>query len=167
MKLEIELKIQKGIRDAEDEIVKSVQTALNKLDSYGDLEESQFRNLLNVATSTDSSEVVKNFLRYQTGRGDKWGKGSDSLAEVIITHITALHSKAKTILQEAQKVAEDKREIIQEKEVAKPQEILSNQSEEIENQLKSKEIHMELIRRYLGYGSRHLVYIKLEPKKTK
>jgi hypothetical protein len=167
MKLEIELKIQKGIRDAEDEIVKSVQTALNKLDSYGDLEESQFRNLLNVATSTDSSEVVKNFLRYQTGRGDKWGQGSESLAEVIITHITALHSKAKTILQKAQEVAKDKREIIDEKEAPKPKEISSDRSEEIENQLKSKKIHMELVRRYLGYGSRHLVYIKLQQKKTK
>lgn len=176
MKLEIELKIQKGIRDAEDGIVEAIQTALNKRDSYGDLEESQFRNLLNVATSTDSSEVVKNFLRYQTGRGDKWGQGSESLAEVIIIHIADLYKKAETILKKAQEIVKDESEVIAGEEIMKPQKTISSQSEAtaenaqttIENQLKSKEIHMELVRRYLGYGSRYLVYLlKSKLKKTK
>ena len=140
MSLEVELRIQKGIRDAEDEIVTAIETALDKK-NYGKsgkdkLEESQFRNLLNVATSTDSPEVVKNFLRYQTGRDKKWGQGEGSLAEAIIHDIQKLLKiKAETIAKNA------------------------NVTEGIE--AKTKEIHIDLIRRYLGYGSRHLVYKKL------
>jgi hypothetical protein len=143
MTLEIELKIQKGIRDAEDEIIMAIEKALNEK-KYGKydpknpkdpktLEESQFRNLLNVATSTDSSEVVKNFLRYQVGRDEKWGRGKESLAEAIVTDIQQfLKNKAGAIATTAGVV----------EELA----------------AKTKEIHIELIRRYLGYGSRHLVY---------
>jgi hypothetical protein len=137
MALEIELKIQKGIRDAEDDIVRAIEDALDKKE-YGKigsktLEEAQFRNLLNVATSTDSSEVVKNFLRYQVGRDEKWGRGKESLAEAIVTDIQQLlKNRAGAIATDA-KVTGD---------------LLA----------KTNQIHMELIRRYLGYGSRHLVY---------
>jgi hypothetical protein len=141
MSLEVELKIQKGIRDAEDEIVQAIESALEQK-SYGkiigdknELEEAQFRNLLNVATSTDSSEVVKNFLRYQVGRGEKWGRGQNSLAEAIVTDIQGLlKNKAKTIAENAL--------------------VIENVT------TKTNEIHMDLIRRYLGYGSRYLVYKK-------
>jgi hypothetical protein len=152
MTLEIELKIQKGIREAEDEIVQAIEDALDKKE-YGKydpknskdpktLEEAQFRNLLNVATSTDSSEVVKNFLRYQVGRDEKWGRGKGSLAETIVTDIQQLlKNKAGAIAAKA-KVVED----------------IST---------KTNEIHMELIRRYLGYGSRHLVYKRKGENLTK
>lgn len=146
MSLEIELKIQKGIRDAEDEIVQAIETALDKK-VYGKtgnkaLEEAQFRNLLNVATSTDSAEVVKNFLRYQVGRDEKWGRGEGSLAEAIVTDIQQfLKIKAEVIANNARVTNED----------------LAS---------KTKEIHMDLIRRYLGYGSRHLVYTKNHKEKS-
>jgi hypothetical protein len=71
---EQELKIQQGIRLAEDAIVKAIENALEH-SKYGDLEESQFRNLVRVSTSTESTEVIKNFLRYQVGRDNKWGRG--------------------------------------------------------------------------------------------
>jgi hypothetical protein len=141
MSLEVDLKIQKGIRDAEDEIVQAIELALEQK-SYGkkigdknELQEAQFRNLLNVATSTDSSEVVKNFLRYQVGREEKWGRGANSLAEAIVTDIQGmLKNKAEAIAKNAL--------------------VIENVT------AKTKEIHMDLIRRYLGYGSRYLVYKK-------
>lgn len=83
----VELKIQKEIRRNEDFLVLWIQDALDKKTSYGDLEESQFRNLVRVADTTDSPEVVKNFLRYQVGRDKKWGRGKDSLAERIVLDI--------------------------------------------------------------------------------
>jgi len=136
--LRVELTVQKGIREAEDGIVNAIETALDTK-KYGnnggkkDLEESQFRNLLNVATSTKSTEVVKNFLRYQVGRDEKWGRGKDSLAEAIIEDIQKLlKENAITIAQDA------------------------GITENLPS--KTNEIHMELIRLYLGYGSRHLVY---------
>ena len=127
---QIELKIQQGIRQAEDTLVTQIQNALDKKTEYGDLEESQFRNLVAVANSSDSAEVIKNFLRYQVGRDKKWGRGKASLAERIINDID------QTIKTEAEKIAKE----------AKAKD--------------SKDIHLELIRRYLGYGARYLTYLR-------
>jgi hypothetical protein len=121
-----QFKIQKGIRLVEDDLVIWIQTALDET-SYGDLEEAQFRNLVRVADTTDSAEVIKNFIRYQVGRDKKWGRGRDSLAEKIILDIDS------NIKKEAEKIADD-------------------------NQADYKPIWLELIRRYLGYGARHLKY---------
>lgn len=73
----VELKIQKGIRQAEDDLVLWIQDALDQCE-YGKLgrsklEEAQFRNLVRVADTTDSPEVIKNFVRYQVGRDDNGG----------------------------------------------------------------------------------------------
>lgn len=128
-----ELKEQRGIRQAEDDLVQWIEAALNTC-AYGKsgrnkLEESQFRNLVRVADTTDSAEVIKNFLRYQVGREAKWGRGKDSLAERIVRDIDdALQKKATQIAQAAG-------------------------SDNV------KAIWLELIRRYLGYGSRHLTYL--------
>ncbi|GBO53387.1 hypothetical protein APA_1294 [Pseudanabaena sp. lw0831] len=129
-----ELKVQRSIRQAEDEIVTAIQTALDEC-QYGKsgrdiLEESQFRNLVRVSDTTDSAEVIKNFLRYQVGRDTKWGRGDQSLATRIISDIDV---RIKAIAQA------------------------------IANTTKSgdfKPIHLELIRRYLGYGARHLKYLR-------
>ncbi|MEH2034082.1 MAG: hypothetical protein V7K67_31490 [Nostoc sp.] len=123
-----ELEIQKNIRQAEDDLVTWIQNALDKT-KYGDLEESQFRNLVRISDTTESAEVIKNFIRYQVGRDKKWGRGKESLAEKIIEDIDV------NIKKNAQIIAEC-------------------------CQTDYKPIWLELIRRYLGYGARHLKYIK-------
>lgn len=132
-----ELRIQKGIRQAEDDLVLWIQAALDKCEYGNDndkLEESQFRNLVRVSDTTDSPEVIKNFLRYQVGRVNKWGQGEKSLANQIIQDIdTNLKQKAETIAQESR-------------------------SSDL------REIWLELIRRYLGYGSRYLKYLNSLPE---
>jgi hypothetical protein len=122
-----QLKIQKEIRLAEDDLVIAIQEALDET-QYGDLEEAQFRNLVRVADTTDSREVIKNFLRYQVGRDKKWGSGKNSLAARIIKDIDT------TLKDKADKIARS-----------------THASDE-------KPIALELIRRYLGYGARHLTY---------
>ncbi|BAY83093.1 hypothetical protein NIES267_25790 [Calothrix parasitica NIES-267] len=123
-----QLKIQKGIRQAEDKLVSDIQDILDDKTSYGNLEESQFRNLLRVADSTESPEVIKNFLLYQVGRDRKWGQGQNSLAKKIINYISKeIHQKAKDIAKNA-------------------------------NSEETNLIQIELVRRYLGYGARYLVY---------
>ncbi|MDB9526787.1 hypothetical protein PN498_12375 [Oscillatoria sp. CS-180] len=131
---EHELEIQRGIRQAEDALVIAVEDALNTCEyptsGRDKLEESQFRNLVRVADSTESPEVVKNFIRYQVGRERKWGRGEKSLAERIIQDIDSrLNTSAQEIVKAAQETDEKKR------------------------------VWMELIRRYLGYGARHLRYL--------
>ena len=129
----IELQVQKAIRQTEDDLVIWIQDALDTCE-YGksgkeELEESQFRNLVRVADTTDSAEVIKNFLRYQVGRDKKWGRGEKSLATRIIQDIDG------NIKTNAGIIAES-------------------------SQTDFKPIWLELIRRYLGYGSRHLKYLK-------
>ena len=132
---QVELKIQRGIRQAEDKVVVAIQAALDDKKTYGELEESQFRNLVRVAETTDSTEVIKNFLRYQVGRDKKWGRGKASLASRIIKDIDNLLKKL------AEKIS---------KEVG----------EEF-----TQRVWLDLIRRrYLGYGSRHLKYLNPSKK---
>ena len=128
-----ELGILKGIRQAEEDVVIAIEKAL----AVGDypkngrdkLEASQFRNLVRVADTTESPEVVKNFLRYQVGRERKWGRGKGSLAEHIVGDIDGL------LKEQAAKIAKEA------------------------ESADSRRVHMELIRRYLGYGSRRLRYL--------
>jgi hypothetical protein len=128
-----EFQIQKGIREAEDDLVIAIEERLNNKQSYGDLEDSQYRNLMHVADTTDSIAVIKNFLRYQLGRDKKWGTGKESLAEKIIDDIdNKLQKKAQEIVKKAK---------VNENEKLRP-------------------IWLELTRRYIGYGSRHLKYLK-------
>ncbi|MBD2384745.1 hypothetical protein [Cylindrospermum sp. FACHB-282] len=95
----IELQVQKGIRQSEDDLVIWIQDALDET-KYEDLQESQFRNLVRVADTTESVEVIKNFIRYQVGREKKWGRGEGSLAERIIKDIDNNIKKAAQIIGE-------------------------------------------------------------------
>ena len=124
----IELQVQRAIRQSEDDLVTRIQDALDNT-KYGDLEESQFRNLVRVADTTDSAEVIKNFIRYQVGRDKKWGRGKESLAERLIQDIDGNIKQTAGIIAEC-------------------------------SQIDFKPIWLELIRRYLGYGSRHLKYLR-------
>jgi hypothetical protein len=132
-----QLKIQQGIRQAEDDLVSLIEKALDNKSSYGKLEESQFRNLLRVAEVTESPEVIKNFLRYQVGRDEKWGQGKNSLAEQIITDIQ------EELKPKAEEIAKD-----------------SGGGD-------YKPILIALTRLYLGYGSRYLKYLNSLPKEDK
>ncbi|WP_414573277.1 hypothetical protein [Nostoc sp. CCY 9925] len=129
----IELKIQKDIRQAEDDLVTAIETALDTCDypkeGKDKLEEAQFRNLVRVADTTDSAEVIKNFLCYQVGRDNKWGTGKNSLAAKII------HDIDHDLKTQANKIA-------------------NNYSG-----VNFKPIWLDIIRRYLGYGSRYLKYL--------
>lgn len=127
-----EFKIQKGIRETEDYLVIAIEARLNNKQLYGDLEESQYRNLMHVADTTESIEVIKNFLRYQLGRDDKWGKGEESLAKKIIDDIDKqIQPKAQEIVKKSGYTQEEK----------------------------LRTVWLELTRRYLGYGSRYLKYL--------
>lgn len=128
----VALKVQKAIRQAEDDLVIAIETALdnceyNKNDKK--LEESQFNNLLRVADTTDSPEVIKNFICYQVGRDEKWGRGKKSLAAQIIQDINI------------------------------PLKIRANEIFTANPGADLKYIWIQLIRRYLGYGSRYLLYL--------
>ena len=166
--LQIALKIQKAIRDYEDDLVQKIEAAFEQ--KYGQLDPSQYQNLVQVALSTESPEVIKNFLRYQVGRDKKWGSGEGSLAEAIIKDIQgdlAKQSEAiiKGIQDDLQKqsaeIAKAASEAIKENirdNLEKKAQLLADAAKNVINQ--RKDVHIELIRRYLGYGKRHLTFLK-------
>lgn len=176
-----ELQIQKQIRQAEDDLVTWVEAALNDTKTYGDLQESQFRNLVRVADTTESPEVIKNFLRYQVGRDKKWGEGKNSLAEKIVADIDKkIKEKVEEIATNIVKGLEKDGEKKDSKDLECQIENVDGESDkgietkdlecQIENadgesdkgmeESEKKGIWVELIRRYLGYGARRLKYLK-------
>lgn len=56
-----------------DEVVRHGGELARKLQG-GAMRENQIRNVLDVAKSTSSIEVVANFIRYQIGRSSDWGR---------------------------------------------------------------------------------------------
>ncbi|MBD2298844.1 hypothetical protein [Nostoc sp. FACHB-190] len=126
-----EFKIQKEIRQIEDDLVIAIEKILKDKNSCENLEEAQYRNLMHVADTTESIEVIKNFLRYQLGRDKKWGVGENSIAQRIINDIDGLlHNQAEKIVEKVNYIE------------------------------RFKSLRLDLTRRYLGYGSRRLKYIK-------
>ncbi len=130
----IGIKAKKEIEDKLDELVENSQNLIDETRvSNSKLEKTQFRNLLDLASSSDSFKVMENFILYQMGRdtkGESWSKSSNekSFGDSLIDKLKSLEEKAKEI---AGKTKDD-----------------------------TKAIHLELIRLYLGFASRYFTYKK-------
>ena len=69
----IDVKIAKSIEERYDDLVKLAEKRIEDTKIYeGKLEESQLRNLQNLANATDSVKVLENFICYQMGRHREW-----------------------------------------------------------------------------------------------
>ncbi|BAY62049.1 hypothetical protein NIES22_21160 [Calothrix brevissima NIES-22] len=125
----LSLDIQQSISQAEAELLIAIQNILDNKSFDNELEESYLRNLLKVSETTESTEVIKNFLRYQVGRDRKLSREADCAYTKIIHDIDGkIQDLAKKIAQE-------------------------NQTDNVNS------IWLYLIRRYLGYGLNYLKFI--------
>lgn len=79
-----------------DSIVRLAEEGVQKGRATGKTEESQFRNLQNIASVTDSTLVLKNFIRYQIGRRYI----DEKVGRQILEDIEALEKKAEQIAEE-------------------------------------------------------------------
>lgn len=138
-RLRRELLLQQAIERRLDELVRLAnRTAAMLKDSRG-MEKSQLRNLLNVATTTASPEVVINFIRYQIAReDDKWGKDQNSFGHTLIKHLR------KEVKEWAKIVA---------------QEVNAHMPNEPSDALDSA-AYIQLIRLFIGYLNRAFYYGK-------
>ena len=139
------LKIQQAIRQTEDNLVQWIEYAVDNRDSGDLIKNSQFRNLVRVAATTESTEVIKNFLRYQMGRDKKWGQGANALANQIITDVGS--TKDIDSAEDTGKLFKTAHDIAS---------LLFSQGDDFS--YKRNNIWLTIIRLYLGYGSRYLVY---------
>ncbi len=87
-KLRQELLLKQGMNQQLDKLVRQANTTVALLKNNSRMEESQLRNLLNVAIESRSVEVVINFIRYQIARsGSAWGTGPKDFGHQVITDI--------------------------------------------------------------------------------
>lgn len=79
------LLLEQGINKQLDELVRQANATAALLKVNPRMEESQLRNLLNVAVESRSVEVVINFIRYQIARsGSAWGTGPGDFGHKVI-----------------------------------------------------------------------------------
>lgn len=137
-RLRRELLLQQAIERRLDELVRLANRTAAMLEK-SPMEKSQLRNLLNVATTTASPEVVINFIRYQIAReGDKWGKDQNSFGHTLIKHLR------KEVKEWAKIVA---------------QEVNTHMPNEPSDALDSA-AYIQLIRLFIGYLNRAFYYGK-------
>ena len=86
-----ELLVRHGIEEHVSTLIEKGAEAVRSLrprSGSTPMEESQFRNLLNVAMETTSVDVITNFIRYQIGRfPDTWGSKDGEFGPTLIRDI--------------------------------------------------------------------------------
>lgn len=94
-----EFLLEQAISRQLDDLVRQANATAALLKANSRMEESQLRNLLNVAIESRSVEVVVNFIRYQIGRnGSAWGSGQGDFGHKVIED---LRGKVKACAEQA------------------------------------------------------------------
>jgi len=92
----VEAKLLQKIEEHLDEIVEIAENCVTNTNAAStDLEESQLRNLQNLASATDSVAVLENFIAYQMGRK----KLPVEVGQRILKDIQTLKGKAEELTQ--------------------------------------------------------------------
>ncbi len=135
-----ELALKQAINGQLDELVRLASKRVSTLTptSSNKLEESQLRNVLNVAQQSRAPEEVANFIRYQIGRkDDAWGKKANDIGHGVI----------RDIQQEVSKLADAVVVSLEEQNIDKPGE-------------QRDKAYKRLMLLYLGYLNRTFYYAK-------
>lgn len=139
-----ELRLRYGVEQYVSTLIKkgaeAVRTLRPQSGQQSPMEESQLRNLLNVALETSSVDVITNFIRYQIGRSPNvWGSKERDFGPTLIRDI-----ETGDVLQAAEKITEDVREKVGAEHVGDT----------------FQHVYLRLTRLYLGYAMRVFYYCK-------
>jgi len=137
---ELELRLQQQIKRRLDPLVCQATRTTGLLNGSG-MEESQLRNVLNVASESRSLEVVTNFIRYQIARNQRaWGISLDGFGHTVIKDlygpVTKLAKQAVEDTVSSKNVTDDQQKLLHEKAL------------------------IELMQLYLGYLNRAFYFAK-------
>lgn len=94
MRLSVELR--RLVEEKLDDIVTKAEKAVGSATDSDREKETQFRNIQNIASATDSLAVIRNFIRYQMGRDQI----SPKVAEKLLEDIERLGKEAENIARE-------------------------------------------------------------------
>jgi hypothetical protein len=146
----LSLEVRQEIDRAKEILVEGAETLLKDAKVIPDdktFGHSQLRNLVAVATETESPSVVMNFIRYQMGRDDKY------------------RGWAKTLDKDKQRLGDRFIHALQ-GEGGSVQKALAGI--EIEAGTLTEQLaRMELIRYFLGFATRYLKYLEIEARALK
>jgi len=135
------LALEEAVRHQMDDIVRQAAEAVKLLKPSGEkqsLQESQIRNVINVAGESESIAVVTNFIRYQIGRsnrGQQWQYNGFGLR--VIEDIEA-GVVAKAARDAAAKAA--------------------SKIKDADQDALYRQAHLKLTRHYLGYLNRAFIF---------
>lgn len=139
-KLRQELLLKQGMNQQLDNLVRRASTTVALLKNNSRMEESQLRNLLNVAIESPSVEVVINFIRYQIARSSSaWGTGPNDFGHQVIADI---RQTVKTCAEQA------------------VQYVTENMEAATMDETLHAEAYVRLMQLYLGYLQRAFYYGK-------
>ncbi len=134
-----DLLLQEAIDRQLDELVRQANRTAALLEGT-EMEENQLRNLLNVAVTSRSPEVVINFIRYQIARETKkWGRGDNGFGHAVIRDLR------ETVNRLAGKVEED---------------VKQRMPDAPEAETLRQTAYVRLMQLYLGYLNRAFYYGK-------
>lgn len=146
-----EIALSRAIDGQLNEIVQAAGALAAQLQGSG-MRENQLRNALNVALHTDSMEVVGNYIRYQIGRGGGW-RDKDFGEKVI----AAMGSRG-IVYQTAKTASSD---ALAQLKAAHDNGKLGSEGLPSADEL-TREAHVQLCRRFLGYLNRWFLYADRE-----
>lgn len=128
---------------AKEQLVEAAETLLDEAEvkPSRDFGHSQLRNLVAVASETESPAVVLNFIRYQMGRDDKGKNWAKKTKEERIgdRFISALNDDAGVVMKALADVVGVK-----------------------EDAMAGQLARMELIRYFLGFATRYMKYLEMK-----
>lgn len=127
-----QLQIQREIGKTEGDLIEDAVSLIDDKEPFNSMEESQLRNVLDVASAANSVDVIDVYIKYQIGRSNQNAKWRhNDFGESLIKQINKfLKDKAENIANSCD--AGDKKE----------------------------EIWLKLTRLYLGHLNRYFVYKK-------
>ncbi|MFV9504099.1 MAG: hypothetical protein AB4911_05980 [Oscillochloridaceae bacterium umkhey_bin13] len=176
-----ELLLAQAIDNQLDGLVAQATFTMLILGPKTSLEESQLRNLLNVAVRYPQVEVIANFIRYQIGRKERdWGVKPGDFGHAVISDLYGkVHDLAVVAITEVKlkltEFAEQEQAELASKSL--DQQVKAQQLEQIQSQLKhdlaaadqlTPRAYAKLIPLYLGYLSRSFYfYKKMQDKSDK
>ncbi|NJO43570.1 MAG: hypothetical protein HC865_24070 [Cyanobacteria bacterium RU_5_0] len=160
MESQLMLRINQSVKGQLDEIIQGMQKMVANFSVKTVDERSPLRNVLNTAIDPMSTlEVIKNYIRYQTGRKNHskiWDKkySQQYFADAVIQEIENLATYIDKVFTNTQQ------ELEQEINALEPDSGRRTQLEELKtyfqkHQLRLRqELHLNLTQLYLGYLSR-------------
>jgi hypothetical protein len=166
MENQLMLRINQAVKSQLDFIIKDMQQMAKNFNVNTVDERSPLRNVLNTAIDPMSSlEVVKNYIRYQTGRKNHskiWDKKyqQQSFADAVIQGIDNLSIHIDKVFTNIQQ------ELDQEIKALEPDSSRHFQLEGLKNYFQEhqlrlrQELHLNLTQLYLGYLSREHTALK-------